>query len=159
MINVAPGKTATQARSRRSRISAGGVPAGREIPVDRREAQPQARQLDALVNELKGEDFAAMQRLEILRYLDQFGPRLVREIPHMWPITRQHIRSLVKRLVEDGLLAFAGNGANGTPRQLGLTEAGSRVLEEIDWSETIRLADEETTGAEPLATSDSYWAY
>jgi DNA-binding MarR family transcriptional regulator len=117
--------------------------AGRQVLPRTEEERQRAQQLDALVSELSGSIATAALRLEILRCLDQFGPRLVREIPHAWPVTRQHVRSMVSRLIEDGLLAIAGNGTPGAPRPLRLTEEGARVLEEIDWNETIRLADKE----------------
>jgi hypothetical protein len=130
---------------RRSQFSAAAVTVRRDETVDTGAARQRAGKLAKLVNELSGNGAAATLRLEVLRYLDQFGPSLIREIPRAWPITRQHIRSQAGRLMEDGLLSFAENGDPGAPRRLNLTEEGRRVLEEIDWNETIRLADEEIT--------------
>lgn len=144
MIHVATTQD-IPAQSSRSRIPAGAVPVSGDILVDTRERRQRARRLDALVNELSGKGATAILRLGILRHLDQFGPRLVRELPREWPITRQHVRRLANRLIDDGLLAFTRNGDSGSPRRLDVTEEGRRVLEEIDWNETLRRADEETT--------------
>ncbi len=97
--------------------------------------------LDALVSELSGTGAVAKLRLAILRHLDQFGPRIMLEIPHAWPVTREYVRAAASRLVEDGLLAFVENGGPGIQRPLRLTPDGTRVLEEIDWTETIRRLD------------------
>ena len=143
MRNVATNRAEprTQAGRRQRPVAAGS--AGREVREKTQDVRRRARRLDALVRELSGKGAAAVLRLEILRHLDQFGPRLVREIPRAWPVTRQHVRSLAGSLVTDGLLAFLGNGDLGAPRRLGLTEEGRRVLEEIDWNETIRLVEKE----------------
>ena len=54
-----------------------------------------------------------------------------------------HVRAMVRRLTANDLLACAEVGGPGAPRPLKLTEEGTRVLEEIDWDETIRLVEEE----------------
>lgn len=72
-------------------------------------------------------------RLDVLRLLDQFGPRLVREIPSGWPITRQHIRVTVESLLADGLVERAAGRADQGPRMVQLTAAGRRVVDQADW--------------------------
>jgi len=96
------------------------------------------------VIELGGSDATATLGLAILRHLDQFGPCLLREIRQAWPRTRSHVRGVARRLADDGLLAYVEAGGPGAPRSLKLTEEGTRVLEEIDWNETIRLVEEES---------------
>jgi hypothetical protein len=115
----------------------------REVAVEREDAGQRAFRLDALVSELSGTGATAKLGLAILRYLDQFGPCLLREIPQAWPLKRPHVRAMASRLAGDGLLAYAEVGGPGAPRPLKLTDEGTRVLEEIDWNETIRLLEEE----------------
>lgn len=146
MRYVTATKTEPRNPAQRRRRSAAAVTAGRGIRAQTEDVRRQARRLDALVSELSGNGASAALRLEILRHLDQFGPRLVREIRRKWPVTRQHVRSSAVRLVADGLLAFTGSGEPTAPRRLGLTEEGRRVLEEIDWNDTIRLVEEESAG-------------
>lgn len=146
MRNVATTRTEPRTKAQRRQRSSEAGSAGREVRGKTENMRRRARRLDTLVSELSGNGAAAVLRLEILRHLDQYGPRLVREIPRAWPVTRQHVRSLAGRLVEDGLLAFTGDGDPAAPRRLDLTEEGRRVLEEIDWNETIRLVEEEGAG-------------
>lgn len=94
------------------------------------------RQLSALVEELGGSSAPARLRLNLLRTLDQFGPLAVAEIPRAWPITREHIRRAIRWLNDDGL-AQVGKDGTGS-RAVRLTEDGRRVLDEIDWTETVR---------------------
>jgi DNA-binding MarR family transcriptional regulator len=146
MRNVATNRAESRTQVQRRQRSNVAGSAGPEVRAKTEEVRRRARRLDALVRELNRGSAASVLQLEILRHLDQYGPRLVREIPRAWPVTRQHVRSLAERLVADGLLAFVGNGDPATPRRLGLTEEGRRVLEEIDWNETIRLVEEEDAG-------------
>lgn len=106
--------------------------------VQSSEARERSRRLEALVQELSGTAGTAALRLEIMRDLDQFGPRRVRAIPRAWPVTRQHVRAMVNRLVGVGLAEYVDSGDRTSARQVRLTEAGTRVLEEIDWAEAVR---------------------
>jgi DNA-binding MarR family transcriptional regulator len=145
MIHVVAAKTErpTQASRPRPRPFAPTGSTGRRTAVSMEDVRERAVRLEALVKELSGNGSTAGLRLEILRHLDQFGPGLVREIPHAWPVTRSHVRAMASRLIEEGLVAYVEAGDPGAPRALGLTEEGTRVLEEIDWNETIFLAEEE----------------
>jgi DNA-binding MarR family transcriptional regulator len=102
------------------------------------EARERSQRLEALVRELSGTAGAAALRLEIMRDLYQFGPRPVRAIPRAWPVTREHVRAMVNRLVGVGLAEFVEDDDSPSTRQVRLTEAGTRVLEEIDWVEAVR---------------------
>ena len=86
------------------------------------------------VAELSGPGAAAALRLSILRHLDQFGPQATAEIPRGWPVTRGYIRAAVRRLAADGLVEMLENGAGS----VAISEGGRRVLDEIDWTETIQ---------------------
>lgn len=88
---------------------------------------------DAHVRELSGPGAAAALRLSTLRHLDQFGPQVAAEIPRGWPVIRGHIRAAVRRLAADGLVEILENGAGS----VAISEGGRRVLDEIDWTETI----------------------
>lgn len=141
MIHVANTKVGARSRGRDTRTSTGTESDSRRVALATEDARQRALRLEALVSELSGPGAMAELRLAILRHLDQFGPRLVLEIPRAWPVTRVHVRAAANRLVEDGLLAFVGNGGPGAGRPLRLTQDGTRVLEEIDWTETIRRLD------------------
>jgi predicted transcriptional regulator len=88
------------------------------------------------VDELSGGGALATLRLSLLRSLDQFGPQTVTEIPRAWPLTREHIRQAIRSLADDGLLQLRVNGVGS--RTAWLTHLGRRVLDEVDWTETIR---------------------
>ncbi|UCC81952.1 MAG: hypothetical protein JSW46_13200 [Gemmatimonadota bacterium] len=88
------------------------------------------------MDELSGGGALATLRLSLLRTLDQFGPQTVAEIPRAWPLTREHIRRAIRSLAEDGLLELRIDGISS--RNARLTDVGRRVLDEIDWTETIR---------------------
>jgi hypothetical protein len=141
MISVASIRTAVRNQVRRTRSGAATASGTRRVAIKPEDARQRALRLDALVSELSETNAMAGLRLAILRHLDQFGPRLVVEIPRAWPVTREHVRAAANRLVEDGLLAVEGKAGRGAPRRLGLTQDGTRLLEEIDWTETIRLVD------------------
>jgi hypothetical protein len=93
------------------------------------------RRLAALVQELGGHGATARLRLGLLRSLDQFGPQVAAEMPRAWPITRQHVRRAIRWLTDDGLVEIVSDGSgSGSVR---LTGDGRRVVDEIDWSETV----------------------
>ena len=144
MMHVMDTKRGARTRVRRTRpVEAAGI-ANVRVAVEREDFGQRALRLDALVSELSGTRAAGRLGLAILRHLDQFGPCLLREIPQAWPWTRSHVRAMARRLAVDGLLACVEVGEPGVPRPLELTEEGTRVLEEIDWNETIRLLEEES---------------
>lgn len=91
-----------------------------------------------LVDELSGPDAFAALRLDLLRTLDQFGPWSAAEIPRDWPLTRKHIRWAIRSLADDGLLEVDNESVTRTLR---LTQLGRRVLDEIDWTETVRTME------------------
>jgi hypothetical protein len=97
-------------------------------------AMPDSASTAALVAELSSPDAAATLRLGILRHLDQFGPQAAAEIPRAWPVTRGHMRAAARRLAADGLVEVLENGAG----PVAISEGGRRVLDEIDWTETVR---------------------
>lgn len=43
-------------------------------------------------------------RADVIRFLDRRGPRRVGEIPRQWPLTDRHLRHIVVRLIEEGLV-------------------------------------------------------
>jgi DNA-binding transcriptional ArsR family regulator len=121
-----------------SRSPAAARPARQRQDTARRPDRPDARgrQVKALVDELSGAGVLGTLRLSLLRTLDQFGPQTVTEIPRAWPVTRQHVRRAIRSLADDGLLELRIDGSGS--RTARLTHVGRRVLDEIDWTETIR---------------------
>jgi hypothetical protein len=108
----------------------------------RTQMAPSARSLarteriSARVSDLSATDASAALRLGILRRLDQFGPQEAREIPRAWPVTRFNIRAAVRWLVADGLVEVGRY--LGSRNVIRMTDHGRRVLDEIDWTETVR---------------------
>ncbi len=122
----------------RTRSPVAARPARQSQTTARRPSRLDARrrQVAALVDELSGGGALATLRLSLLRSLDQFGPQTVTEIPRAWPLTREHIRQAIRSLADDGLLQLRVNGVGS--RTAWLTHLGRRVLDEVDWTETIR---------------------
>lgn len=121
---------------RRSRATGGPTRQGQHMAHRPLQRDARRRQVAALVDELSGGGALATLRLSLLRTLDQFGPQTVAEIPRAWPLTREHIRRAIRSLAEDGLLELRIDGISS--RNARLTDVGRRVLDEIDWTETIR---------------------
>lgn len=90
----------------------------------------------AQVSELSATSVAARVALDVLRRLDQFGPLTVAEIPRAWPVTRQHVRSTLRWLAAEGLVAVVADTA-GLARRFQLTSDGRRVFDEIDWTQAV----------------------
>lgn len=102
---------------------------------------------EAAVRRLARGDAAAAVGLRILRALDRQGPLTAAEIPRTRPVTRSHVRALLRDLAADGLVA--ATTADGC-RSYRLTDLGRRCLEEIDWAEAIELE------SDPAGTSGGY---
>jgi hypothetical protein len=94
-----------------------------------------------LVTELSAGDAAAGVRLTVLRRLDQFGSLTPAEIPRAWPLTRAHIRGAIRWLTADNLVAAVVQ--NDSASRFQLTRDGRRVLDEIEWTQTVRELERE----------------
>jgi DNA-binding HxlR family transcriptional regulator len=57
------------------------------------------------------------------------GPRGVAQIPRGWPVTRTHIRTILRHLIADGLVERTSAFAAARVR---LTDRGRRVAESQD---------------------------
>ncbi|MFW6201542.1 MAG: hypothetical protein ACOC8B_03125 [Gemmatimonadota bacterium] len=62
----------------------------------------------------------------VLEHLDRWGPCEVAEIPHRWPLSRMHLRHLVRELVDAGLAEWV-EGGEGAPRRVRPTGLGRRA--------------------------------
>ena len=109
--------------------------ADRARTAQRARSLARTERISARVSDLSAPDASAALRLGILRRMDQFGHQQARDIPRAWPITPAHIRAAIRRLIADGLVELDGNREGRASR---LTEHGRRVLDEIDWTETVQ---------------------
>lgn len=105
--------------------------------------------LDNLINQLSSGLPAADLRLRILRQLDRSESTSRSELARAWPITRAHIRAAARSLEHDGLVEFSGE--DGRSGRLRLSQAGRRVLDEIDWKQAV--ASLERGGRPELSTA------
>lgn len=64
----------------------------------------------------------------VLRTLQRHGPRPVRELPHRWPLTRQHLRFLVAELVDRGLARVQPAPGPGREPGVAITARGRALL-------------------------------
>jgi DNA-binding MarR family transcriptional regulator len=62
----------------------------------------------------------------ILDFVGREGPVALGDLPARWPLTRHHVRRVVSRLADEGLLAVAPPAAGVTV--LSLTSRGRRVV-------------------------------
>lgn len=49
-------------------------------------------------------------RAHVLSILAERGPQTASEIPRRWPVTRQHVRAMVRRLLKEGVVEPAPEG-------------------------------------------------
>jgi DNA-binding MarR family transcriptional regulator len=66
-------------------------------------------------------------RRQVLEQIDRTGPIPVQELPRGWPLTRHHVRMVVRDLARDGLVVTARDPGAWMP-VLTLTPAGRRVV-------------------------------
>jgi ribosomal protein S19E (S16A) len=107
----------------------------RQQMAPRARSLAQSERIAARVSEFSVPNASAALRLSVLRRLDQFGSQEARDIPHAWPVTGAHVRAAVRQLRADGLVELDTTRAGRANR---LTAHGRRVLDEIDWTETVQ---------------------
>ncbi|MFW6079362.1 MAG: hypothetical protein ACODAE_07070 [Gemmatimonadota bacterium] len=71
------------------------------------------------------EDLGALAA-PVLDHLDRWGPCEVAEIPYRWPLTRMHLRQLVRELVDAGLAEWVDDEDGRPARRVRLTRIGRR---------------------------------
>lgn len=81
-------------------------------------SSPQAKALEAV-------------RRSILGHVARTGPVPVSSLPVRWPLTRHHVRLVVRDLSRDGLVSFARRIDDRAP-VLALTDEGRRLAGESE---------------------------
>lgn len=96
------------------------------------------------MRKLTAADAPGALRRDILRALERYGPLTAAEIPRSWPVTRQHVRDVMREMADDGLVGVT-SGDYGC-RSFRLTDLGRRCLEELDWSAAIEADQRDAPG-------------
>jgi len=71
-------------------------------------------------------------RRGVLQSLQREGPRTVPQLARARPVSRQHIQKLVDPLAEEGLVELVDNPRHKRSKLVRLTNAGRRMVSEID---------------------------
>lgn len=74
-------------------------------------------------------------RRRVLEEVDRAGGLPIQELPRGWPLTRHHVRMLVRDLARDGLLTTTRDPGTRLPR-VSLTPAGRRAIAGPDTEDT-----------------------
>lgn len=90
---------------------------------------------EGLIRKLSAADAPGALRREVLRALERHGPLTAAEVPCVWPVTRQHVRDVMRDMTSDGLLGVTA-GDYGC-RSYQLSDLGRRCLDELDWAAAI----------------------
>lgn len=73
-----------------------------------------------------------VQRRLTLEVLARFGPLAMEAIPRAWPLTREDVAGLLRELEGRGAVAFVADTKVPGRRLARMTEAGTRLLRELD---------------------------
>jgi DNA-binding HxlR family transcriptional regulator len=101
---------------------------------------------EVVIRKLTAADASGALRRDVLRALDRYGPLTAAEIPRSWPITRPHVRDLLRDMVTDGLLEVTAESYGC--RSFRLSDLGRVCLEELDWSAAIEADLRDAGGGE-----------
>ncbi len=71
-------------------------------------------------------------RRGVLQSLQREGPQTVPQLARARPVSRQHIQQLVDPLAAEGLVELVDNPRHKRSRLVRLTDAGRRLVEEIE---------------------------
>ncbi len=71
-------------------------------------------------------------KISLMRSVYEEGPQSVSQIARARPVARQGVQRIADQLAREGLVEFADNPAHRRARLVRLTEAGRKLLEEID---------------------------
>jgi len=82
---------------------------------------PAARRTDRLT---------ALRRRLLERLRDE-GPTAVVDLPRQWPVTRYHVRHVVRHLLDEGLIETVGGGAPAWHRLVRLTAHGAGAIQRL----------------------------
>jgi DNA-binding MarR family transcriptional regulator len=91
--------------------------------------------------ELHGDEPVTVGMRAVLEYVCRHGPASVPQIARRRLVTRQHIQTLVNKLLEGGLVALDPNPAHRRSPLVGLTPAGTRLIERMLRREARFYAD------------------
>ena len=70
-------------------------------------------------------------RRRLLEHLRDEGPTAVVDLPRQWPVTRYHVRHVVRLLLEEGLIETSGDSAPAWHRLVRLTAHGTGAIRRL----------------------------
>lgn len=96
--------------------------------------------LRVVADQVHGQGELTAGRRGILFELDRFGPRTVPQMARARPVARQHIQSLVDKLIADGLVELDENPAHKRSSLVRLSGCGKALVDVMNRREADFLA-------------------